>query len=88
MGAIAELGFDNERCRHCGHKLYENVASKNKKQILYEHEGELTIATIVDIRCGYCGALNRIFYIGDPLPLPTTARANKREFACVPTMEA
>jgi len=84
MGAIAELEFDHKRCRHCGHKLYENVASKSKKQILYEHEGEFTIATIVDIRCGYCGEINRIFYMSDPLP--TTTRANKREFACVPTM--
>jgi len=84
MGAIAEIEFDHKRCRHCGHLLYGNVTTKSKKQILYEHKGELTIATIVDIRCGYCGEINRIFYMSDPLP--TTTEPHKGEFACVPAI--
>ncbi len=80
MGLISEIQFDRDQCRHCGQLLYQHFGGKHTREVLREHDSELVIATIVDVRCAECSSVTSVFYMVDPLPPSGSSR-----FAVVPT---
>ena len=71
----SDLEFDKTKCKHCGRRLHEHFGGKHTRRTLREYDGDVVFATMVDIRCGYCGEISMIFYAADMLPpVKTTTR--------------
>ncbi|RLI46568.1 hypothetical protein DRO69_02785 [Candidatus Bathyarchaeota archaeon] len=63
--------------------LHEHFGGKQMRGTLREWDGDVVFATMVDIRCANCGAMNEIFYQADMLP---PAARKKGLFGCVPAV--
>lgn len=68
MGIRSEIKADSDRCKHCGRLLHEHYNGKHTRQTLREYDDDVWMATMVDVRCGYCGKITPIFYIADAFP--------------------
>jgi hypothetical protein len=86
MGLIAELKADGDKCRYCGRILYEHFGGKRTRRFLREYEGELCVATIVDLECAFCGGITSLFYMVDLLPQFPSQREGARLFGCAPAV--
>jgi ribosomal protein S27E len=68
MGIHTELKNDRDQCRHCGRVLHRHFGGKRTREVLREHEGDVVIATMVDVTCAACRGVTSIFYMADLLP--------------------
>lgn len=83
MGVIADIAADGDCCQHCGRLLHEYFGGKRTRRLLRLWDGDIVFATIVDITCAWCGAVNSIFYQADMLP---NVQPTGRRFRCAPTI--
>lgn len=81
----SDLEADGDKCKHCGRLLHKHFGGKRTRELLRLWDDDVVFATMVDITCGYCGAVNEIFYIADMLPTISTTPTPGR-FAWAPTM--
>ncbi len=82
VSIYSEIQFDRYTCDHCGYQLYQHFGGKHTREVLWEHESELVIATIVDVRCAECAGVSSVFYMAEPLNVSSGLRGL---FAAVPT---
>jgi ribosomal protein S27E len=85
MGIRTEIKADADKCKHCGRLLHQYYAGKRVRQALREWDDDIWIATMVDVRCAYCGGMTSIFYIADALPQRAEPGQGKL-FRCAPTL--
>lgn len=83
---ISDIAADGDRFRYCGRLLYQNFSGKRTLTLLREWDGDVVFATMVDVTCGWCGAVNEIFYIADMLPTISTTPTRRGGFAWVPAI--
>jgi len=68
MGIVSDIAADGDRCQHCGRLLHEYFGSKRTRETLRLWDDDVVFATMVDVTCAWCGAVNEIFYQADMLP--------------------
>ena len=81
MGIISDLSADGDRCKHCGRLLHKHYGGKHTRRLLREWDGDIVFAMIVDITCGWCGAVNEIFYQADMLSPVSAPRPGRWAWA-------
>ena len=57
MGILSDFAADSNRCQHCGRLLHEHFGGKRTRELLRLWDDDVVIATMVDITCGWCGAV-------------------------------
>lgn len=80
----SDLEADCDKCKNCRRLLCKHIAGKWTRELLREWDDDVVFATMVDVRCGYCGEINTIFYQADMLPTISVPRRGR--FAWAPTM--
>lgn len=80
---ISDLEADKDTCAHCGRLLHENFGGKRERELLRLWDDDVVFATMVDIRCGYCGEISTIFYQADMLPPVSAPRPGRWAWAAV-----
>ena len=65
MGIYSELEFDGTRCKNCGRLLHKHYGGKHTRRTYREWDGELVLATMMDVLCANCGGVNEIFWVAD-----------------------
>ncbi len=81
MGIISDIAADGDRCQHCGRLLCGNFDGKRTRELLREYDGDVVFATMVDVTCGWCGAVTSIFWAADMLPPVSTPRRGRWAWA-------
>jgi ribosomal protein S27E len=81
MGIASDIEADGDRCHNCGCLLWENFGGKHTRELLREWDGDIVFATMVDVTCGWCGAVNDIFYSADLLPPVSVPRRRRWAWA-------
>jgi ribosomal protein S27E len=81
MGSVSDIAADGDRCQHCGLLLHKHYGGKRTRELLREWDGDIVFATLVDITCGWCGAVNEIFYQADMLPTVSAPRPGRWAWA-------
>lgn len=82
----SDLEADKDRCQRCGSLLHKYYGGHELYPTLRMYDGDIVYATMVDIRCASCGAVNEIFYIADMLPTISTTPTRRGGFAWVPAI--
>jgi phage FluMu protein Com len=80
----SDLEFDGDRCNHCGRLLHKHYGGHELYPTLRFYDGDIVFALMVDIRCGYCGVVNEIFWAADMIP---PALIKKGAFKYAPTLQ-
>lgn len=73
----SDLESGGDRCKHCGRLLHEHYGGKHTRERLREWDDDVVFATMVDVTCGWCGAVNEIFYSADLLPSVSAPRRGR-----------
>ena len=77
----SDLEADGDKCQHCGRLLHKHYDGKRTRELLHEWDGDIVYATMVDVTCGWCGAVTSIFYQADMLPAVSTTRPGRWAWA-------
>ena len=78
---ISDIAADSDRCQHCGRLLHKHFGGKHTRELLRLWDDDVVFATIVDITCAWCGAVNEIFYQADMLPTISAPRRGRFAWA-------